>query len=170
MQKHRQAETWETGHAACFVSGTRTIEGCNPAATRTENVTNVIVGCSDYAVEGGRILTQHRRAVGVCVGIVRARAGPAATEIITGVGDEIVVGNDVHVDGQVSFINAVDAVHDQNLGRQCARYRITAHGNCVLVRCCQSQAIGPQGRAGSYAGGDDVAAEGNLDNAGSSMK
>ena len=59
--------------------------------------------------------------------------GAAATEIITGVGDEIVVGNDVHVNGDISFINAVDAVHDQDLGRQRACDRIAAYGDGVFV-------------------------------------
>ncbi len=96
------------------------------------------------AVDVGLILTQHRRAVSVRVGIVRAGAGAAATEIVAGVGDEIVVGDDVHVDGEVAFINAVDAIHDQDFGRQRARNRIAANRNRVFIGRRQREAIGPQ--------------------------
>ena len=85
----------------------------------------------------------------VGVGIVRGRAWSAATEIIGGIGDEIVVGNDVHVDGHIAFVHAVDPVHDQDFSRQRARYGIAAHRRGIFDRAGQGQAIGPQLRAGS---------------------
>ena len=77
----------------------RTVQGRDTAAARAENVANVVVGCADDVIDVGLVLAQHGAAIVVGVGIVRGRAGSAAAQIIGGVGYEIVVGDNVHVDG-----------------------------------------------------------------------
>jgi hypothetical protein len=119
---HRSAQASHSHSLFTTTAGNAKLGDAAP--TRAEDMTYIIVGRTDHGIDVGLVLVQHGEAIAVCVRV----------RVWIGVNDQVVVRDEVHVNGDIPLVNAVDAIHDQDLSGLRSRHRAPTHGCGIFTR------------------------------------